>query len=168
MIPELRIQPHNWPLLLGLCLLYLLLGGCASKPKPPPLQPSDTTAAARSTVVATARRMLGVPYQLGGSTPRGFDCSGLTSYSYRNAGIAIPRTSAEQFLAARPTPPHLLQPGDLLFFNIKGRRVSHVGIYIGADQFVHAPGTGKRVSIDSLNNRYWRTRIRGSGNFFGM
>ncbi|MBI5461071.1 MAG: C40 family peptidase, partial [Gammaproteobacteria bacterium] len=91
-----------------------------------------------------------------------------TSFVYGNAGIAIPRTATEQFSAAHPTSQHRLQPGDLVFFNTEGRKISHVGIYVGAGQFVHAPGAGKRVSRDSLNDTYWRRRIRGSGHYFRM
>lgn len=157
--------PHNGLLLAGLGLLYLLLTGCATQPKDTLIDPNS---AARATVVQTAQRMLGAPYRVGGGTPRGFDCSGLTSYSYGNAGIVIPRTATEQFQRAQPSAQQHLQPGDLIFFNTKGHRISHVGIYVGAGQFVHAPGAGKRVSLDSLNNTYWRRRMRGSGHYFRM
>jgi len=165
MMHKLSTHPRYWPLLAGLGLLYLLLTGCASQPK---IAPADPNTAARATIVQTAQRMLGTPYRAGGHSPRGFDCSGLASYSYNNAGIAIPRTSAEQFRAAHPIAQQQLQPGDLVFFNIKGRTISHVGIYVGSGQFVHAPGYGKRVRIESLSDNYWRERMRGSGHYFRM
>ena len=118
------------------------------------------------TVVETAQRMLGTPYRSGGGSPRGFDCSGLVSYSYARAGIALPRTAAEQFAAAKAIGPRELQPGDLVFFKINGRSVSHVGIYIGQGRFVHAPGSGKLVSLESLDNPYWRQRIIAAGHYF--
>ena len=118
------------------------------------------------TVVETARQMLGRPYRAGGDGPRGFDCSGLVRYSYGRAGIALPRTSAAQYSAARPVARGALQPGDLLFFDINGQRASHVGIYVGDGRFVHAPSTGKRVSVESLDNPYWRRRIIGAGHYF--
>ena len=166
MMHKLSTHPRYWPLLAGLGLLYLMLSGCASQPKIAPVE--SNTAAARATIIQTAERMLGTPYRAGGHTPRGFDCSGLASYSYGNAGIAIPRTAAEQYEAARPIAQQHLQPGDLVFFNIRGRKISHVGIYIGSDQFVHAPGSGKRVRIESLNDSYWRERMHGSGHYFRM
>ena len=159
---KLPTHPRNWLPLAGLALLYLLLSGCASQPKDTLMVPSG----ARAAVVQTAQRMLGAPYRAGGSNPRGFDCSGLASYSYGNAGIPIPRTAAEQFLTSHPISQQHLQPGDLVFFNTEGRKISHVGIYVGDGQFVHAPGAGRRVSLESLNNTYWRRRIRGSGHYF--
>lgn len=162
---KLPTRPRIGLLPAGLILLYLLLNGCATQPKDTLTAPVHTTAA-RAAVVQTAQRLLGTPYRAGGSNPRGFDCSGLTRYSYGNAGISIPRTAAEQFRAAHPTPQHHLQPGDLVFFNTEGRKISHVGIYIGGGQFVHAPGAGKRVSLDSLNDTYWRRRMTGAGHYY--
>lgn len=157
----------NWPILIGLGLLYLVLSGCASQPKELlRSQPTGSSAIARSVVVKTAQRMLGKPYRVGGHEPSGFDCSGLASYSYGNAGIAIPRSAAAQFLAANHTPNQHLQAGDLVFFTTEGRKISHVGVYIGDGLFVHAPGSGKYVRLDSIDDKYWRTRIRGSGHYY--
>ena len=106
--------------------------------------------------------MIGVPYVYGGRTPKGFDCSGLVYYSYQQAGIKVPRTSKEQFKAARRVSLPDAQPGDLLFFR-GGRKISHVGIYIGNGYFVHAPSTGKTVSVANLDNTYYREHFDRAG-----
>ncbi len=115
-----------------------------------------------SDVLSRAVNQLGTPYRWGGSTPgKGFDCSGLVKYAFNDIDeVDLPRTSN-----AMATGDHGvkvarsdLKPGDLLFFNIKSRRVNHVAIYLGNDRFIHAPRTGKRVSIDTLNKPYWQKR----------
>lgn len=148
--------------LLLLALTVLLLAGCVT----PRLLPPQRAEPGRAAVVETAQRMLGIPYRAGGASPRGFDCSGLVRYSFGKVGIPVPRTAAEQFARARPVKQRALQPGDLVFFNIGGRRISHVGIYVGERRFVHAPSIGKQVSIDSLDNPYWRRRMVGAGHYF--
>ena len=144
-------------------VLSLYLGGCGSKPYRPSGQVPD-----RQQVIEAARDMLGVPYHYGGSSPTsGFDCSGLVQYAYRQAGIQVPRTTGEQYRAALPIRRHALRPGDVIFFRTHGRRfVSHVGIYLGKDQFIHAPSSGKQVSIDSLQDNYWRRRYTSGGRMF--
>lgn len=118
----------------------------------------------RPTVVSTALSMKGTPYRYGGSTPAGFDCSGLIQYTFRQAGIAVPRNSYDQYKASSPVYISRLQPGDLLFFRtLGGMFVSHVGMYIGDNRFVHAPGKGKHVHIDSLDEDYWQKRLVGAG-----
>ena len=120
---------------------------------------------AQSTVVATARRMLGTPYRYGGADPSGFDCSGLVSYAYRSVGIRVPRTSGEQFRQSVPVESNGLQPGDLLFFRLRPPKISHVAIYEGDGRFIHAPSSCKRVSYASLDNPYWRKHLVGAGRF---
>lgn len=146
----------------------LLLGGCAGAPTqgraaPETAYPPDADAAMRALYVA--REMLGVPYSYGGSSPKGFDCSGLVYYSYRAAGLDVPRTTLAQYQAARPVSARELEPGDLVFFRLDGRAVSHVGLYISNGQFIHAPATGKEVTMASLANRYWRERFVRGGRF---
>lgn len=110
--------------------------------------------------------MLGVRYHYGGDTPReGFDCSGLVYYSYRRAGIHIPRVAGAQFEHTRPVRLNRLRPGDLVFFHFGRRLVGHVGIYIGHDDFIHAPSTGSRVSIASLRDPFWRHHYIRGGRF---
>ena len=98
--------------------------------------------------------MVGVPYRYGGREPDGFDCSGLVFYSYSRAGIGVPRTSGAQLNASTPIPLQDAEPGDLLFFRQRDK-VSHVAIYLGNDEFVHAPSTGKNVTIASMNTPYY-------------
>ena len=107
-------------------------------------------------VVGIAMRYLGVPYVWGGSTPRGFDCSGLVMYVFAQIGVSLPHSSYAQYGMGTPVSISELQPGDLVFF----AGASHVGIYIGGGQFIHAPHTGDVVKISSLSGYY-------SSNFAG-
>lgn len=102
-----------------------------------------------------AVRQIGVPYRYGGSTTQGFDCSGLVQYAYAYAGKRIPRTTAEQWRQLTPISSNKLRVGDLLFFRIDGK-ISHVGMYLGDREFVHAPSTGREVSTASLDSDYYR------------
>lgn len=123
---------------------------------------SERSGEPHADALAIARSFVGkVEYEWGGTTPDGFDCSGLTMYSYRQVGINIPRTSRQQFrfgtFIARDRL-DLLEPGDLVFFGRDGdaSRVHHVGIYAGDGMFVHAPQTGMKVSESSLTDRIAR------------
>ena len=111
---------------------------------------------------AVAARQIGIPYRYGGSTPRGFDCSGLVHYSYQRAGKAIPRTTAQLWAGTDPVERRDMQVGDLLFFRIDGK-MSHVGMYLGDNRFVHAPSTGKVVSIENLSSDYYRKAFIRAG-----
>lgn len=103
--------------------------------------------------------LLGTPYRVGGATLAGFDCSGFVSFLFREeAGIKLPRSTREMIeLDVPKVARHELQPGDILFFNDRGRgRVSHTGIYIGDDQFIHSSShKSGGVRVDSLEDRYW-------------
>ena len=140
------------------------LAGCSSAPRQAETGislpvPAD---AVRTQAVFTAMQMVGVPYQWGGATPRGFDCSGLVQYAYSNAGLRLPRTAAAQMKAVTPLTLENAEAGDLLFFR-DGNRTSHVAIYLGQGRFVHAPSTGNSVSLDSFSNTYWRMRFARAG-----
>jgi cell wall-associated NlpC family hydrolase len=120
----------------------------------------------RSRIVFTALQMVGVPYRYGGSTPAGFDCSGLVQYAYRSAGIRVPRTAVEQFRASLPVDLDEAAAGDLLFFRNSGS--SHVGIYVGDNRFVHAPSTGRDVQITSLSDPYYKRTLLRAGRITAM
>jgi murein DD-endopeptidase len=119
----------------------------------------DTGAAA----LLAAESRIGAPYRYGGAGPAAFDCSGLVAYAYGKAGVDLPRTAARQFAIARPVPRRDLRPGDLVFFRLSGRDVSHVGIYAGDGRFVHAPQTGGRVRTEDLDDDWFRERYAGAG-----
>jgi cell wall-associated NlpC family hydrolase len=106
-----------------------------------------------------AAQMAGKPYRYGGSSPAGFDCSGLVQFSYRQAGIRLPRSTQAQRRASRLVNAAKLKPGDLLFFHHDRKRNSHVGIYVGRGRFVHAPSSGKKVRSDRLDAPYWRAHL---------
>lgn len=140
------------------CLLsVMIVSGCATQTiRPPDVNKADQ-------VVRLAKSLQGTAYRYGGRTPsQGFDCSGLVQYVYQNAvGIKLPRISRQQFQVARPVRLGSEHPADLLFFDINGRGISHVGIYLGKGKFIHAPKTGGKVKISDANTKYWRKRFRG-------
>lgn len=126
------------------------------------------TVVLRDTLVTTARRFLGTPYQWGASAPeKGFDCSGLTMTVYRLNGLDLPRTALAQFHSGTAVEKQQVQVGDLLFFDIsRNGRADHVGIYCGESRFIHAPGQGKTVRTASLANRYFVKRYMGARRYF--
>jgi cell wall-associated NlpC family hydrolase len=106
---------------------------------------------------------VGTPYQYGGDHPsEGFDCSGLVFFTHRQLNLSIPRTSKDQYRVARRVTLHQAQPGDLVFFTDR-RKLSHVGIYLGDQRFVHAPSSGRRVSVARLDEPYYREHLVGLG-----
>ncbi len=117
----------------------------------------------REELVRTTRRFIGVPYRWGGESEKtGFDCSGLMMVSYRLNGLDLPRNSRAQFDAGTSVKKSNLRKGDLVFFATKGgTRVTHVGMYIGDGQFIHAPRTGQTVRVASLNSTYFRRAYVG-------
>ncbi len=137
--------------------LAMLVTGCGHRP--PGGSPAGEAAyhAAENAV-----RMVGAPYRYGGSSPSGFDCSGLVHYSYSRAGVRLPRSTDGLRRSTRPIAQRSLQRGDLVFFNQEGKRSSHVGIYLGNGEFVHAPSSGKSVHISTLGDRYWQNHFAGA------
>lgn len=111
-----------------------------------------------------ALSLIGIAYKFGGSTPlRGLDCSGFIQYIFKQSlRLNMPRTAAEQAHIGIPIKQQELQAGDLVFFNIRGRANSHVGLYLGEDKFIHAPRTGKQIEIGSLKSSYWAKRYNGA------
>jgi len=121
----------------------------------------------RAELVKTARQFLGIPYRWGGvTTDDGFDCSGLTMVCYRLNGLNLPRNSRTQFDAGRRVKKEALRPGDLVFFATKGgSRVTHVGLYIGDNRFIHAPRTGKTVRSESLAQPFFARTFVGARSY---
>ncbi|MCE8021639.1 C40 family peptidase [Halomonas sp. MCCC 1A11036] len=142
------------------CLLALtLLAGCASRDLATHDPRSDALSIERALILATAKNALGTPYRLGGNTPEGLDCSGLVEMAYRSAGIKVPRTADEQYRTLPAV--DRAQPGDLLFFGDR-RKATHVGIYRGNGQMIHAPGSGREVTSVPLHIDYWQDRFLGA------
>ncbi len=116
-----------------------------------------------SSIVRTARAYLGDRYVRGGSGPGGFDCSGLVAHVYRKHGVKLSRSSRGQFAEGVPVARDDLQPGDVVFFkNTYRSGISHVGIYVGGNKFIHASHPGGGVKITSLNNSYYARRYAGA------
>ena len=149
-------------------LICSVLGACSWQTAAPPKQPESyqfsdrESATVGSAVAQKAYTLVGSPYEYGGYGPRTFDCSGLVYYSYQQVGYSAPRTSAQQYRAASPIPVEQAQAGDLLFFSY-ANKVSHVAIYLGDEQFVHAPSSGKRVSVASLRNAHYQQHFVSAG-----
>ena len=105
---------------------------------------------------------MGIRYRFGGTSPQGFDCSGLIYYTAsKYMGVTLPRTSASMASMGTSVQRDNLQPGDLVFFNTRGFRNSHVGIYLGNNEFLHAPRTGKTVRVEKMSD-YWNKRFTGA------
>jgi murein DD-endopeptidase len=156
--------------------LLLSLAACASSPEPAAVPPAprewDGAGGAsgmrnRGEALADfALRLRGTPYRYGGATLDGFDCSGLVFYAHRQLGLNVPRTSREQADQATAIKPRKLKRGDLVFFRVGSRRVNHVGIYVGKNRFVHAPGAGKPVTINSLDDEFYAESFFSAGRFW--
>lgn len=142
-------------------ILVLLLSACASLP--PPASPTGSVPLLGQRIAASAIEQLGRPYRYGGNGPESFDCSGLVRFAHAAQGVAVPRTTGEQFRAARPVAIADLVAGDLLFFRFEGDKVSHVAIYAGNGRFVHAPQSGRPVELRSLDEPWYRSQLVGAG-----
>lgn len=131
------------------------------EPAPDP-EPEQTPAPQpKSSIVETAKQYIGVPYAYGGSSPKGFDCSGFVQYVFRQHGISLPRTASEQ--ASVGTKVSTPEPGDLVFFtrNVGGGGIEHVGIYVGDDSFIHA-NINLGVIITPLSSQWYSARYAGA------
>ena len=118
-------------------------------------------------IALRAMALVGKPYRYGGADLDGFDCSGLVYFIHQAMGIAAPRTAAQQQQAAMSVPRAQLLPGDLVFFKTTSRnQVSHVGIYVGDNRFVHAPQTGKLIELRTLDDAYYGSRLIGTGRLY--
>lgn len=119
----------------------------------------------RGDIIATAKKFLGTAYRYGGTGRRGFDCSGFVQHVFMQHGFKLPRITRDQYKMSRRVPLKSARPGDLLFFAINGKRISHVGIYLGRGRFIHSPRTGKRVRVASMKISYWKKRFAGAGTY---
>jgi cell wall-associated NlpC family hydrolase len=124
----------------------------------------------RSELVLRAMTLLGVGYKFGGNSPElGLDCSGFVRLVVKDAlGKVLPRRSVEISEASTEIKSQELKPGDLVFFNTLKRAFSHVGIYIGNNQFIHAPSSGGVVRIETLDKQYWNDRFNGARRIVGL
>lgn len=115
-----------------------------------------------SQLAQAALNYVGVRYRFGGTTPQGFDCSGLIYYTAsKYMGLELPRVSSSMASVGESVNRANLQPGDLVFFNTRGFRNSHVGIYLGNNEFLHAPRSGARVRVEKMGE-YWNKRYNGA------
>lgn len=130
-------------------------------------QPARGTGYVRAAIVQRAESYLGIPYRWGGVSPEnGFDCSGLTMAVYDLVGLKLPRASHDQFAVGEPVRRSDLKKGDLVFFRTGGtNRVTHVGIFTGRGEFIHAPGKAKTIRRDSLDSDYFRRRYAGARSY---
>lgn len=133
---------------------------------PPPLQVSfvDRATTTAQDAIDHAMDLIGIRYRRGGSSPEsGFDCSGFVNHVFREGlGLILPRSSKEMSKSGETISRDELRPGDLVFFNTMRNAFSHVGIYLGDNQFVHAPRSGGRVRIEDLRDGYWTKRFNGA------
>ena len=151
--------------------LTAVLTGCAGAPELPTAgsgsrivaEPRTVDLSVGDAIAELARGMVGTRYRYGGTAPAdGFDCSGLVFYAYGQAGYPVPRTSQEQFRAARKIALNDANAGDLMFFQDQAK-LSHVGIYLGDGRFVHAPSSGQNVAIASLDSPYYQQHLVAVG-----
>ncbi|OMP68071.1 C40 family peptidase [Domibacillus epiphyticus] len=127
------------------------------------IAPSQQAEAAYSAgvTIKEAKKHIGTPYKFGGTTPAGFDCSGFIQYAHKKTGYSLPRTAAEMYKKGKAVAKSKMEPGDLMFFTTYKKGASHVGIYLGNNQFIHA-SSSKGVTIDKTSNSYWNKRYIGS------
>ena len=148
-------------------LSLLALAACSSVP---PGQFEAGSRDQRSTAVGStgqkvahvALQQVGTPYRYGGATPQGFDCSGLVQYAYSRAGKRLPRTTGQLWTQLQPVASQELQAGDVLFFRIEGK-VAHVGLYLGDSRFVHAPSSGRTVTVTTLDAPFYAASLIRAG-----
>lgn len=121
----------------------------------------------REDIVSSAKNFIGIPYKWGESSPNeGFDCSGFTMAVYQLNGLNLPRSSKEQWKVGESVDRSQLSKADLVFFATSGgSKVTHVGIYIGKNRFIHAPAKGKNITMESLSNQYYESAYVGARSY---
>jgi cell wall-associated NlpC family hydrolase len=148
-----------------LILLMLLCSACATTHREIPSPETKIFPdAAMNDLVIYAMSLAETPYRYGGNSPEsGFDCSGFVRHVFQKSlGLQLPRTSLEISRVGEPLKEDQLRPGDLVFFNTQQQPFSHVGIYVGENRFVHAPKSGKAITIVNMRENYWRSRFDGA------
>lgn len=125
--------------------------------------PSEDLINPSEALVRHGMTYLGVRYRFGGtSRETGLDCSGLMLNVFQHAGVDLPRRAADMARLGVKVDKKDLQPGDLVFFNTRKQAYSHVGLYVGDGQFLHAPSSGGQVRVEDMNGRYWLARFNGA------
>jgi cell wall-associated NlpC family hydrolase len=121
----------------------------------------------REDIVSSAKNFIGIPYKWGESSPNeGFDCSGFTMAVYQLNGLNLPRSSREQWKVGEPVDRKELSKADLVFFSTSGNsEVTHVGIYVGKNRFIHAPAKGKNITMESLSDQYYENAYVGARSY---
>ena len=152
-------QPARLFRVLSLAITVLAIAACGSNPV---ATSSSQSASKGQRAAMIALDQVGVPYRYGGSTPQGFDCSGLVQFSYSRAGVPVPRTTGQLWSASRTVGEDDLRAGDILFFSIDGK-MSHVAMYLGERRFVHAPQSGRTVSVGSLESPFYKAALIRAG-----
>lgn len=164
-----------------LILLFCCASACAEQEAPTPVpvaeaapapaealaQISEVPAAlhdAMSELTNYAKSLIAIPYKYGGTTPEsGFDCSGFVRHVFqKSVGWLLPHNSREISHTGESLQSDQLSPGDLVFYNTRHKPFSHVGIYIGENQFIHSPSRGRAIEVVSMRDKYWRKRYNGA------
>ena len=152
-----RTSSGSW--IIGVITAILTVAGCASSPpKSSPAVAAADYSATRDRVVSTSLKYVGAPYERGGTSPAGFDCSGFVLFVYAQAGVALPHGVAKQYRLGSAVSRDELEPGDIVFFD----RLRHSGIYIGDTRFVHATKPGNVVMVSRLDEEWFRRRWIGA------
>jgi cell wall-associated NlpC family hydrolase len=152
-------QPARLFRVFSLAITVLAITACASNPAG---TASSQVANKGQRAAMIALEQVGIPYRYGGATPQGFDCSGLVQFSYSRAGVSLPRTTGQLWSASTTVSEHDLRAGDILFFRIDGK-MSHVAMYLGDRRFVHAPQSGRSVSVGSLESPFYNAALIRAG-----
>ena len=150
---------------LTITMLAMMMGCSSQAIEGAARSPASKTAVRSHSIgeaaAAIAYQQVGTPYRYGGATTQGFDCSGLVYFAYGRAGKRIARTTRGLWSGTTSVQRSELQVGDLLFFDIEGK-MSHVGLYLGGQRFVHSPSTGRTVSVENLDAPFYAAAfIRG-------
>ncbi len=141
----------NIPMLFVICFF---LGACGSK--------SSGNFTVGQKVAKTAHSQIGKDYVFGGASPqKGFDCSGLIWWAYKEHGITVPRVTKDQATTGKKISSSNAKPGDIVVFKPShSSSALHTGLYLGANKFIHSPRTGAEIRIESINNSYWKPKLK--------